>query len=316
MMKKLKPIIKTLRPTQWIKNFIIFTALVFSGLLFSFDYQMHKFYFWQVFQGFISFCLLASSIYIINDIIDIKSDQKHPVKRKRPIASKQISKRFALLLSFLLISLSFSLAINLRPLFVITEITYLILQIFYSLILKKIPIIDIISIATGFILRVYSGAAIIDINIDVWLLLTITSFSLFLAVGKRRSEKTIAKKLNIQTRNTLKIYNEKLLDQYTSIFATSSWLSYAIFTFQTNLNTYYPAYKRFPYIFILLPRTLQSQKLLMLTVPFVIFGIMRYLLLLYAENKGESPELVILNDKTILLTTFIYALLVFILLYL
>jgi hypothetical protein len=177
--------------------------------------------------------------------------------------------------------------------------------------------LDIISIAAGFLIRVYAGAVVVNLHMSVWFLLTVISMSLFMAVGKRQSERTLLTEHKLSfVRKSLDTYSIRLLDQYTSIFATSTWITYALFAFQNSpgdgLNL---LYERFPNLVVNLPRTLQSQKLLMLTLPFVIFGIMRYLQLVYEENRGEAPVDVLLKDKTLLVTVFIWFLSVMFVIY-
>ena len=228
-------ILKTARPRQWIKNLAVFAALFFSGFLFVVPEEGSS-YFLTVSYSFLIFCFLTSSVYIINDLIDVKADRNHPFKKKRPIASGKLSVPIAIfaagigLMSVVFMSLWLSLFFKALIFF------YLFLQILYAKYFKHIPILDISSIATGFLIRVYAGAVVVNLHMSVWFLLTVISASLFLAVGKRQSERTL---LSAQldsalgsTRKILKRYSQRLLDQYTSMFATATWLTYALFTFQ------------------------------------------------------------------------------------
>jgi 4-hydroxybenzoate polyprenyltransferase len=181
-------------------------------------------------------------------------------------------------------------------------VTYLIVQVFYSTILKKIAIIDVIVIAFGYLLRVYAGAFTISAHMDVWFLLTVISVSLFLAVGKRRGEMTLLAGQG-QTRATLKRYTEPLLDVYTGMFSTATWITYALFTF--NHPKIVPDGRALSLISIL-PRTLISEKWMMITIPLVVYGIMRYLQLIYEKNEGESPEKILLSDKPLIITVVIW----------
>lgn len=308
-------LLKTARPRQWIKNLAVFAALFFSGFLFVTPSNGSP-YLLVVLLAFFIFCLLTSAVYIINDLIDAEADRNHPFKKKRPIASGQLSPPIAIfgagicLVSVLFFSLWLSLFFKLMILF------YLLLQIFYARYFKHIPILDISSIATGFLIRVYAGAVVVNLHMSVWFLLTVISASLFLAVGKRQSERTLlsgqSDSLMGSTRKILKRYSQRLLDQYTGMFATATWLTYALFTFQfENLAPKGQAAQ----IYNLLPRTLHSQKLLMLTLPLVIFGVMRYLHLIYESNQGESPERVLLNDKPLLITVFLFIISSFLIIY-
>lgn len=292
--------IKTARPRQWIKNLAIYAALVFSGFFFYVP-NVGPSYFATVSYTFIVFCVLTSSIYYINDIVDYESDKQHPFKKKRPIASGELSRKTATLIAIAGLIVTAVLTIPLPLFFKLLAFSYLILQFLYSKMLKHIPIADVVSIASGFLIRIYAGAVVVNLHMSVWFLLTVVSASLFLAVGKRQSERTLLKgQENIgETRVTLKRYSQRLLDQYTGMFANATWLTYALFAFQNEISA---PRQKIAFIYSFLPKALQSQKLLMLTIPLVIFGVMRYLQLIYESNQGESPEKVLLNDKPLLIT--------------
>lgn len=308
-------LLKTVRPRQWIKNLALYAALVFSGFFFYVPNEGIP-YFMTVSLAFVVFCLLASSVYIFNDISDAEVDKQHPFKSKRPIASGSLPVPIATFFGITCLAAAFLLSLSLSGFFKLLMLAYLLLQILYSQKTKNIAILDVISIATGFLIRVYAGAVVVNLHMNVWFLLTVVSASLFLAVGKRQSERTLLGETNIgNTRKTLKKYSQRLLDQYTGMFANATWLSYAIFAFQNNIVYAMPANQRFPELYTILPRTLQSEKLLMLTLPLVIFGVMRYLQLVYEENRGESPELVLLKDRPLLTTVFLFAILVMTLIY-
>lgn len=309
-------LIKSARPLQWMKNSALFAPLIFSGFLF-YDPVDGPSYLVTVFLAFLVFSVLTSSIYLINDIADKNSDSAHPYKKNRPIASGSLPVPIALLAAltglFLVIFLSFSFPLFFRLLVV----AYIILQLAYTFKLKNLPILDVLVIAAGFLIRIYAGAVVVDLHMSVWFLLTVISASLFLAVGKRQSERTLLEnRLSSSSRKTLGHYSQRLLDVYTSVFANSTWLTYALFTFQSQPIKLQSTYERFPQLFLLLPRTLQSEKLLMLTLPLVIFGVMRYLALVYEENKGESPEKVLINDKTLLTTVTVFIISTIVIIYL
>ncbi len=315
--KTLLYILKTARPQQWIKNTALFAPLVFSGFFF-YSPSSGPAYIAMVFQAFVIFSLLTSSVYIINDLIDRESDQQHPFKKERPIASGKLAVPVAVFAAITGLSIVFFMSLSTSLFFRLLIMAYLALQIIYATVLKHQPILDVLSIATGFLIRIYAGAVIVNLHMSVWFLLTVVSASLFLAVGKRQSERTLLrdKRTFGKTRKALTKYSQRLLDVYTGMFANATWLSYALFAFQAQSNNATPAHERFPELYTILPRTLQSQKLLMLTTPLVIFGVMRYLALVYEENRGESPEKVLLNDKTLLVTVFTFCLMVMSLIYL
>ena len=298
-------LIKSLRPKQWLKNLAVYAALVFSGFFFYQEAGQAP-YFVIVTYAFMIFCVLTSSIYLINDLIDIDSDRKHPFKKNRPLASGKLPIPIAVFSIVTGLAIVFFLSLSLPTFFKFLVLSYFALQVFYSVKLKQYAIFDIISIALGFLIRVYAGAVVVNLHMNVWFLLTVISVSLFMAVGKRQSERTLLSENHMEfARISLKKYSQRLLDQYTAMFATATWLTYAIFTFQSytgqGVNL---LYEKFPELYFVLPKTLQSQKLLMLTLPFVIFGVMRYLQLIYEENKGEAPEDILLKDKTLLITVF------------
>lgn len=311
MGRKAYNILRLLRPRQWVKNFAIFAAVIFTGELFN------PIAVTPIILGFFIFCGISSATYIINDIFDIKNDKMHPFKRFRPLAHGDVDVKFASVLASVLIVLSLSLSILINPTFFLFIIVYLLLQVLYSSILKTITVIDILAIAAGYILRVLGGEFASGYHISVWLLLTTISISLFLAIGKRRSELTLLSSSKIDnlsaTRRTLSHYSERLLDVYASIFATSTFISYSLFTFLEN-----PKGIHIPLggIFFddLLPNFFQ-RKWLMLTIIPVVYGLMRYLQDIYEKHEGESPEKVLFSDKPLLITVTIWALLVIFIIY-
>jgi decaprenyl-phosphate phosphoribosyltransferase len=309
-------LLKTARPRQWVKNLALYAALAFSGFFFYWPADANWPYVAIVTFAFLLFCLLTSAVYIINDIIDYKADQQHPFKKKRPIASGNLPIPVAIFSAISLLLCVFFFSFWLTPFFRLLVIAYLALQLFYSFKLKNIAILDVVSIATGFLIRVYAGAVVVNLHMSVWFLLTVVSASLFLAVGKRQSERTLLsarKDSELGTsRVTLLRYSQRLLDQYTGMFANATWLTYALFTFQSG--SIVPEGK-FVDLFTVLPKTLRSEKLLMLSVPFVIVGVMRYLQLVYEDNQGESPDKVLFRDKPLLTTVFLFGLVVMLVIY-
>src|SRR3989344_1591823 len=310
MIKTAYNTLRLLRPRQWIKNTAIFAAITFSGSLF--EWQILN----KVILAFIVFCSLSSASYIINDIFDIQKDRLHPFKRFRPLANKTLSVNYALRVAFALIIFSFLLGLLVNPAFLILGAIYLTIQFFYSTVLKPIPVIDVLAIALGYILRVYAGELAGGVHISVWLLLTTVSLSLFLAVGKRRSELTLVsqiKSVNIaDIRKTLSHYSERLLDVYASIFATSTFVSYSLFTFLENPRGFKLGLSLFLPDF--LPAFFQ-RKWLMITIVPVVYGLMRYLQDIYEKHEGESPERVLSSDKPLLASVVIWVALVVAIIY-
>lgn len=297
--------LRLIRPRQWIKNFAIFAAITFSGELFNFPILE------KVLLGFFVFCGLSSATYIINDIFDVKKDRLHPFKKFRPLANGDIPIPFAGVLAALLIIISLFIAREVTPAFFVLGLIYLTIQFLYSSYLKSVAVLDILLIAAGYILRVYGGEFASGFHISVWLLLTTISISLFLAVGKRRSELTLLlgnKNIDITaTRKSLSHYSERLLDVYASIFATSTFVSYSLFTFLENSKGFNLN------LGILMPDFLPTffqRKWLMITIIPVVYGLMRYLQDIYEKHEGESPERVLLSDKPLLTTVLIWTILV------
>lgn len=310
MRKKAFSTLKLLRPRQWIKNLAIFAAITFAGELFN--QKLFK----NAFLGFIVFCGLSSAIYVINDIFDIDKDRMHPFKKFRPLAHKDLSINYAFILALLFIAGSLWLGFAIGHGFFILIIVYLLLQLFYSMFLKNIAIIDILALAAGYILRVYAGEFATGLHISVWLLLTTISISLFLAIGKRRSEITLISNYQESekrsVRKSLSHYSEQLLDIYASIFATSTFITYSFFTFLENPRGFKPS------IGFLMPDYLPDflqRKWLMITIIPVVYGLMRYIQDIYEKHEGESPEKVLLSDKPLLTTVVLWAALVIITVY-
>lgn len=291
MVKLFWAIIKAARPRQWIKNFAVFAALIFSGTLFDPTNQS------KTLAAFLLFCIFSSATYLLNDVFDIERDKLHPFKRKRPIVSGLIPVPLAIILSFTLIVFSLPLSYQLSPGFFFAALTYLTMQLLYSAYLKQVILIDVLVIAAGFVLRVYSGVWVIDAHLNVWFLLSVTSFALFLAIGKRRSERTLIASQTFPQRETLLHYPENLLDILTSMFANSTWLTYAFFAF---LQPPIQARRVVSSFFGGFELPFSEAKYLMATVPVVIYAVMRYLYIIYEKREGESPERVILTDTPLL----------------
>ncbi len=301
MVKFFWEVLKACRPRQWIKNFAVFAALIFSGTLFDPINQI------KAFEAFLLFCIFSSATYLLNDVFDIERDKLHPFKKKRPIASGLVPIPVAVGLSLFLIVIFLPFSYKLSPAFFFASLSYLILQLFYSSYLKQVILVDVLVIAAGFVLRVYAGVWAIDAHLNVWFLLSISSFALFLAIGKRRSERTLLEGQASKHRETLLHYPESLLDSLTTMFATATWLSYAFFAFlqppiqaKQVLTSFLGGFE-FPFT---------EAKYLMGTVPVVIYGVMRYLYIIYEKKEGESPERVLLSDRPLLTSAVLYVVMV------
>ncbi len=288
-------IVRIARPLHWIKNLALFAALIFTGELYSLAL------FNKVVWAFVSFNLITSATYIINDILDAKTDRLHPTKKNRPIASGKLSVPAALVVAALFVLGSLAVAAELSSLFFFMVLAYLSIQILYSLGLKKIAIIDILVIASGFVIRVYSGAFVIDAHLSVWFLLCVISVALFLASGKRRAELNILKQTSLVTRESLTHYKRELLSSYVTMFGSAAWMSWALFTFFESP----PATMRVWLFLAEISRATAINKMMMITIPVVIFGIMRYESLIF-EGRSEAPEKLLLKDKSLMTSILIW----------
>jgi len=271
-MQTLRALFKTMRPKQWTKNGIIFAALVFDKKILEWNYL------WRTLLGFLLFSLVSGVVYIINDIVDIEKDRQHPRKRQRPLASGALSPRLALGFAIVVGLVSLAIAFWLSTGFSLVLTGYLVLQIAYSLYLKNIVLLDIIAIAAGFVLRVGAGTPLVDAeNFSPWLYICTTLLALFLALGKRRGELILLGEDAGNHRESLQFYTCGLLDQLISLVTSSTLLAYALYTFSAP--------------------NLPQNHAMMLTVPFVIYGLFRYLYLVHAEGVTLAPDEVLLIDR-------------------
>ncbi|OMF45518.1 decaprenyl-phosphate phosphoribosyltransferase [Paenibacillus sp. BGI2013] len=272
-------LIRLLRPKQWTKNLLLFAAL-----LFSFE-EIRTETILATLLGFILFSLVAGCVYILNDFVDRDRDRQHPVKKYRPMASGQVNPSHALLFGIILLILSVGTAFMMNPLFGVLCIVYFLLNVSYSFVLKHLVILDMMTIAAGFVLRAIAGGVLIHVPFTPWFLICTMLLSLFLAIGKRRNELTLLEGNTGSHRKVLDNYSITLLDQFNTIVTTATIISYSLFTFTSD-------------------RTIH----LMWTIPLVIYGMFRYLYLIHMKNQGGSPDRVLFEDKPILITVMLYVL--------
>lgn len=264
-------LIKALRPTQWVKNILLFAALVFDRKLRFPDAVQ------DTILGFLLFSLIASSIYLINDISDVESDRQHPKKKLRPIANGDLPLWAAWAAALLLIGVSFPLAYRLSPAFAAVCGVYFVLNLVYSAVLKHIVLIDVLILASFYVLRVAAGVTIIVVErFSPWLYLSATFVALFMGIGKRRAELITAQKTGRNHRRVLQFYTLEYLDQLIMIVLTITILAYSLYTFSAP--------------------NLPENHSMMLTIPFVIYGVFRYLYLMQVEGRGEAPEEIVYRD--------------------
>ena len=288
-------IFKTTRPRQWLKNVAVFVPILFTGTFFQLEF------FIPTLWAFIAFCCFSSSSYIVNDILDAPRDRKHPFKKFRPIASGKLPVSTALVVSITLFIIGISIASSLGTAFLLLSIGFTALQYGYSFVLKHIVVIDILAITAAYFIRVYAGEAATGYHISIWLALAALSLALFLATGKRRAELTLLQGYEgivpKDTRTSLSHYSEKLLDTYTAMFANSTFITYAFYTFLEKPSKAGIFFKSYTDLTTAIP----DRKWMMITIPFVLYGIMRYMQLIY-EGKGESPEKILTSDIPLLTT--------------
>ncbi len=294
----------SLRPLQWLKNLALFAAILFSGDL------LNSNLFWPVFTAFWIFNLLSSAMYLVNDLLDVERDKIHLFKRLRPIAQGTLSKNAALTTSIILTSISLYLSLKLStPLFVIA-IIFVLLQLSYNLFFKSIILFDIVAISTTFMLRVFAGSLVVLVPLSSWLILTTIMLALFLATGKRRSELTLlTEKLAGKHRKTLYHYHTNLLDGITFMMGASTLITYSLFTFNE------PELQSKGFIVSFLPQTLISPKWLMVTIPLVVYGILRYLYLIFEARGEDSPEKILVKDYPLFATVLLWLFSVLVIIY-
>lgn len=297
---KIKPIFQELRPIQWIKNLAIFAAIILNGQLFNPQLFSLNFF------AFIAFCLLSSSSYIVNDLIDVKKDRLHPVKKNRPIAHGDISESLATFIAFILLFSGLAISIFISYGFFIIALIFILLQYSYSLFLKKKAIIDIIGIALFFIIRAFAGEVVTGYHLPIWIMLTVIFLSLFIASGKRWSELVSS---GTKTRSSLANYDTNLLNFYTNMFAVCTLITYAMFTFFEESVNFSGSGTLHQFLLDNFPNFI-NRKWYMVTLLPVIFGIMRYGQIIYEMQEGERPERVIATDIPILLSVLTWGLMI------
>ena len=290
MIKKIHYILKAMRPKQWPKNVFVFAALVFDRQLFSLPALR------VTAIAMVLFSLTSSVVYIINDLADVESDRRHPVKRHRPLASGDLSKTTAVITAILLSSLTFPAAFLLNRHFGLIISAYFILMLTYSFWLKHIPLIDVMIIAAGFVLRVAAGVVIIETErFSPWLFVATIFLALFIGLGKRRAEIDLLDAGAGSHRQVLAGYSLTLIDQLLNIVLSTTLMTYCLYTFSSPITP--------------------GNHSMMLTIPFVIYGLFRYLYLIHIKHIGGAPEEVVLTDMPMLAAIGLWGLTVIIILY-
>jgi 4-hydroxybenzoate polyprenyltransferase len=264
-------LLKTMRPKQWPKNGFLYAGMIFDGQL------TNPIALARTTAGFLIFCLLSSVVYIINDLVDIEADRQHPTKRFRPIPSGELPLPAARIAVVVLLLIAFPLAYWLSPVFAGVALAYVAINLAYSFWLKHIPILDVMVLASLYVLRVAAGVELVVVgSFSPWLYVFTTFLALFLGIGKRRAELNLSNNSGA-ARRVLEGYTLPLLDQLLSIASNLTIITYSFYTFTAQ--------------------NLPKNHTMMLTIPFVIYGIFRYLYLIQVEHSGAAPEEVLFTDR-------------------
>jgi len=283
-------LLKTMRPKQWTKNVFVFTALVFAEKLFELQLLV------RTVIAFVLFCLISSCVYLINDLADMEKDRRHPTKSKRPLPSGQLKPSVAIAAGVLIPLVAMPLSFLLDIGFGLVALAYLLTMIAYSFVLKNLVILDVLTVAAGFVLRAVAGAVVISVPISPWLYVCTTLVALFIGINRRRHEMILLAEKANQHRASLNEYSLPLLDQMTAVVTSATIIAYSLYTFSAP--------------------NLPPNHAMMLTIPFVLYGLFRYLYLVHVEGKGGTPEEIFLSDLPLIIALGLWGLAVIAILYL
>ena len=275
-------LVRATRPKHWTKNFTIYLALLFT---INEAWELNDLsnilsLFGKTTLGFVIFSTLSAAVYLINDIFDVENDRRHPKKRFRPIASGQVPIGTAMAAAGALTAAGLFAALLLEPLFGAVSLAYVTTMVAYTLVLKGLILLDVFAISAGFVLRVVAGAVVLEVPISPWLYICTGLGALFIALAKRRSELVLAGEKAGAQREILEWYTVGLLDQLMGVVATSTVLAYSLYTFTAS--------------------NLPDNHSMMFTIPLVIYGLFRYMYLVYEQNLGENPEEIVITDAPLL----------------
>jgi 4-hydroxybenzoate polyprenyltransferase len=266
----LPPLVRALRPLQWTKNSLVFAALLFDRRVFELDAL------WRCLSAALVFCAVSSAIYLVNDLRDVEQDRLHPKKRLRPIPSGDVSRGQAIRLAIVLLGTGLIVALVVRPAFALVILSYITLMLAYSFGLKRMVIVDVFAIATGFVLRAAGGAIAISVPASPWLYVCTALGALFIGFGKRRNELVTLEATAGQHRANLDEYSIPMLDQIITIVSAAMLIAYSLYTFDAS--------------------NVPDSHAMMLTIPFVAYGLFRYLYLVHRKGEGGSPEILLVKD--------------------
>ncbi|MBI2906991.1 MAG: decaprenyl-phosphate phosphoribosyltransferase [Chloroflexi bacterium] len=278
-----------MRPKQWTKNLIVLLPLVFTINLYWQPLRLDQFIpaFLKVALAFLLFCLISSSDYLVNDLVDMEKDRAHPVKRNRPLASGKLGRGYAVVAAAVLALGALSLGFALSPGVGLVLSGYLVVMLAYSFLLKRVVIVDVLTIAGGFVLRAVGGAVVLAVPISPWLYIVTLLGALFLGLGKRRHELLMLNDGAENHRGTLGEYTPALVEEMISVVTSSTVIAYSLYTFVAP--------------------NLPQNHAMMLTIPFVLYGVFRYLFLIHRRNLGGSPEEILLTDGPLIADILLWA---------
>lgn len=284
-------LLKTMRPRHWVKNAFLFVAITFDRQLFPPGTALER-----TVAGFVLFCLLSSVVYIVNDLADIEADRLHPKKRNRPLPAGILPVRVAVVAAVVFVLVAIPISFLLSIYFGLLALVYLLLNMAYSKWLKHIPILDVLVLASFYVLRVGAGVELIHVaRFSPWLYIFTIFLALFLGVGKRRAELNLLADAANSHRPVLEGYSLPLLDQLITIVTSLTIITYSLYTFSAD--------------------NLPGNNSMMLTIPFLIYGIFRYLYLVQVKHSGGAPEEVLFSDRPLQVTLVLFGLTVFVIFY-
>ncbi len=286
----IKALLITMRPRQWLKNGLVYAPLFFDSKLIDLES------FLRTTAAFVLLCLMSGAVYIMNDLIDIENDRQHPTKKNRPLASGRLDPKIAATAAVILIVGTLIAGFYLSFSFGVVLLTYFLVQVFYSFYLKNIVLLDVLTVSAGFVLRVAAGVAIINVErFSPWLYVCTGFLALFIALGKRRQELILMGADAGNHRSILNEYTIDLIDRLNGIVTTSAVVAYSLYTF--------------------LAVGLPANNLMMLTIPFVLYAVFRYLFLIHVRHEGGAPEEIFLRDRPMQASMILWAVVVFLVLY-
>lgn len=288
--RQIRLLIKTMRLKQWTKNVFVWAALVFDGKLFDPVFSL------RTLLTFLLFCLVSSVVYTINDLADIEKDRHHPEKRNRPLASGALKPAIAIIGAALLFLFTIPAAYWLGGQLAAALYGYLLLMIAYSFWLKNIVIVDVLTIAAGFVLRVAAGVIVVEAaRFSPWIYVCMVLLALFLALGKRRQEIVLLQENAGNTRTILQEYSLRFVDEMLGLVSSTTVMAYSLYTFSAP--------------------NLPPNHLMMLTIPFVLYGLFRYLYLIHVKGETDPPDVVVLKDRALQGDVLLFGLIVFLVFY-